>query len=931
MKKLFGLLILLFVAGLTQAQMAVTIKGTVTDSSGNAIQGANLSLISLAASKDTSKTVSKVDGIFSFSNVKTTKFKINASFVGYAAFAKLYSVTESSGIVDIGIIELSRKSKQLDEVIIVANRMVEIKEDTIEFKADSFKLKPDADVEALLKKVPGIQVDANGNVTAFGKSVTKVKVDGKDFFNGDIKTATKELPANIVDAVQVIDDYGDQAAFTGVKDGDPEKIINLKIKKDRNKGYFGRGQAGYGTDDRYTVNGSVNYFNNGRQISLLGNFNNTNTSLFSPPGNPGNMLRNGMPDAGIMNSVTTIMNNGDGGFLQGGQVSNNGISRTNSIGVNFRDDIGKKVSVYGSYSFADKQTVTESSTQQTNIFSTGNIGSSQQSNKIENSSSHRVFFNLEWKIDSFNQLKISPSFSYAASNDATRSDFVYRNAAAVVINNGNSIENYDYELPNFSITALYSHRFKKAGRIFSANLTQGYTTTGQDNDRINNSMVYQGPDSVSLTQNQLILQDNTSPSASARLSYIEPLAKKKSLEFNITYNRSYTDNDKETNLVLASASIKIDSLSNLYENTFTYQRYGVNYRFNEKKYNYSVGLAAQANQMQGESFIDKSSFRNHSFNWFPVARFTYNFSRTRTLNFNYNASVTAPSYSQLQPVYDYSNPQYPVIGNAALSPEFRSSFSSRYNNFNFMSGNLLFANLSFTAIKNKVVTNALSKTGTGVIQETQYGNVNGYYNATAFYYFSKPYKNRKYVVSFTGGSTFTNDISFVNSQKNTGRNLTLTQGLNVDIRIKEWLEIGGGGNFVYNQTRNSISFQSNTDVRTYTVSSNGKVYLPASFVLSFDLNKSFNDGFGVSANPFIINAYIERQVNKKKQFSIRLQGYDLLKQNVNLSRSSSANSIVDTRMNRLQRYFILSLNIKLQKFKGQQPKMQFPSGPPPGS
>lgn len=248
-----------------------------------------------------------------------------------------------------------------------------------------------------------------------------------------------------------------------------------------------------------------------------------------------------------------------------------------------------------------------------------------------------------------------------------------------------------------------------------------------------------------------------------------------------------------------------------------------------------------------------------------------------------------------------------------------------------MSGNLLFANLSFTAIKNKVVTNALSKTGTGVIQETQYGNVNGYYNATAFYYFSKPYKNRKYVVSFTGGSTFTNDISFVNSQKNTGRNLTLTQGLNVDIRIKEWLEIGGGGNFVYNQTRNSISFQSNTDVRTYTVSSNGKVYLPASFVLSFDLNKSFNDGFGVSANPFIINAYIERQVNKKKQFSIRLQGYDLLKQNVNLSRSSSANSIVDTRMNRLQRYFILSLNIKLQKFKGQQPKMQFPSGPPPGS
>jgi Outer membrane protein beta-barrel family/Carboxypeptidase regulatory-like domain len=931
MRKLFALLLFFFLFIFSNAQTDVTIHGTVTDSSGNSIQGATLALVSLTGAKDSSKTVSRANGIFSFSNVKTATFKIHASFIGYAPFTKLFSITESSAVVNIGAIELTRKSKQLEEVIIVANKAVQIKEDTIEFKADSFKLKPDADVEALLKKVPGIQVDVNGNVTAFGKSVTKVKVDGKDFFNGDIKTATKELPANIVDAVQVIDDYGDQAAFTGVKEGDPEKIINLKIKKDRNKGYFGRGQAGYGTDDRYTVNGSVNYFNNGQQISLLGNFNNTNTSLFSPPGNPGNMLRNGMPDAGMMNSVTTIMNNGDGGFLQGGQVSNNGISRTNSLGINFRDDVGKKVSVYGSYSFADKQTVTESSTQQTNIFNTGNISSSQQSYKVENSISHRLFLNVEWRMDSFNQIKISPGFSYARSNSLTSADFMYKNSGGAVINNGNSSENYDYTLPNFSLAALYNHRFKKAGRIFSVNVTQGYTNTDQDNDRVNNSIVYGGTDSLAVTQNQLILQDNTNPSINGRLSYIEPVTKKKSLEFNFTYNRSYTDNDKETSLVQGASSIKIDSLSNLYENTFTYQRYGINYRFNEKKYNYAVGLAAQANQMQGESFIDKSSFRNRSFNWFPVARFTYNFSRTRTLNLNYSAAVTAPAYGQLQPVYDYSNPQYPVIGNAGLSPEFRSTFSSRYNNFNFMSGNLLFANLSFATIKNRVVANAVSKTGTGVIQETRYQNANGYYTATAFFYFSKPYKNRKYVLSLTGGSTLTNDISFVNDQKNTGRNFTCTQGFTVDVRIKEWLEVGGGGNFVYNQTRNSISFQSNTDVRTYTVSSSGKVYLPGSFVINFDLNKSFNDGFGVTANPFIINAWLERQFSKKKQFSIRLQGYDLLKQNVNVSRSSSGNSIVDTRTNRLQRYFILSLNFKLQKFKGQQPKMQFPSGPPPDS
>lgn len=929
MKQVIIIFLFLLAACIAGAQTAVVIQGTVADSTGNAIQGASISFISLVAAKDTSKTVSGADGIFSFRNIQAAKFKISASFVGYAPFTKWVSITESSGIVDIGVIELTRKSKQLEEVIIVANKAVQVKEDTIEFKADSFKLKPDADVEALLKKVPAVQVDANGNVTAFGKSVTRVKVDGKDFFNGDIKTATKELPANIIDAVQVIDDYGDQAAFTGVKEGDPEKIINLKIKKDKNKGYFGRGQAGYGTEDRYTVNGSVNYFNNGQQISLLGNYNNTNTSLFSPPGSPGNMLRNGMPDAGTMNSVTTIMNNGDGGFLQGSQVSNNGISRTSSLGVNFRYDIGKKVSVYGSYSFVDKETITETGTQLVNIFTTGNISNSQQAVKTEQSVNHRLFFNIEWKIDSFNQLKISPSFSHARVTTASLSDFNVKNTAGVAINTGNITEHYQYGLPNFSVTALYNHRFKKAGRVFTANVIQGYTTTDQDDDRVNNSIAYQGTDSVMALQHQLIIQQNTSPSTNARISYIEPLAKRKSLELNVTLNRSYTDNDRQTSLVVGSSTIKIDSLSNLYENTFTYQRYGVNYRFNEKKYNYSVGIAVQANQMKGESFIDKSRFSNHSFNWFPVARFTYNFSKTRTLNFNYSASVTAPAYSQLQPVYDYSNPQYPVLGNAGLSPEFRTAFSSRYNNFNFISGNLLFVSISFTTIKNKVVANALSKTGPGVIQETQYRNADGYYNASSFYHFSRPYKNRKYVVSLTGGSTFTNDISFVNDEKNTSRNLTFTQGFIVDIRIKGWLEVGGGGNFVYNQTRNSIAVQSNTEVRTYTVSSNGKVYLPAGFVFSYDLSKSFNNGFGVSANPFIINAYIERQFSKKKQFAVRLQGYDLLKQNVNVSRSSSANSIVDTRTNRLQRYFMLSLNIKLQKFRGQQPKMQFPSAPPP--
>jgi Outer membrane protein beta-barrel family/Carboxypeptidase regulatory-like domain len=931
----------IFLSATLLAQTGKKVHGIVKDSSQNTLQGASVSLFSFNMQRDTMKTLSNEKGEFVFKNVKANDFKIKVTSVGYADFVKIYHYTDNGDDILIPFVQLSSMAKVLEEVIVTADKTVTIKEDTIEFKADSFKLRPDADVEALLKKIPGVQVDANGNITAYGKSVTKIRVNGKDFFSGDIKTATKELPANIVDLVQVIDDYGDQAAFTGVKDGDPDKIINLKIKKDKNKGYFGRGQIGYGTDERYTVNGSANYFNNNKQISVLANFNNINTSAFSMPGSGSGgisgMMRGGMPDNGTMSSMTTIMNNGDGGFIQSGQASNDGLSRTNSAGINFRDDWGKKISVYGSYTFTDRQTVTLSNSKQTNLFATGNVVNPNNSNKTENKTSHRIFFNTEWRIDSFNQIKISPTFSYSKTNSTTLTDFLFSDNNNVKLNEGTSSDIVNSTQPNISGTILYNHRFGKSGRLFSANLSGGYNTTDEDDDRINNSIFYSPNGGASTNnQHQFITQDNSNPTRSIRFSYIEPITKKKSLEFNYTNSYSLTSNDKQTNLVNNSSSTRLDSLSNIYENTFTYNRIGINYRYNEKKYNYSLGVAAQASEMQGESFISKSSYKKNTFNWFPLARVTYNFSRTRNLSVNYNANISAPSYSQLQPVFDYSNPQYPVIGNPDLKPEFRNSFSARYSNFDFTSGNMLFSNISYSFTKDKVVTNSINSFGNGgggntngAIQETQYLNADDYYTASGFYNFSKPFQNRKYTLTFNGNLNYTNNVSFINTQKNIGKNFVGSQGLNVDVRLSDWLDLGAGANFTYNQTKNSLTPRANTEVRTYTISSNGKIYLPAKFVLNYDLNKSFNSGYGVSANPFIINGYLERQFSKSNQLSVRLQAFDLLNQNTSISRTVSANSITDTRTNRLGQYFMLSFNFRLQKFKGQQPKTQFPSGPPP--
>ncbi|MET0635165.1 MAG: outer membrane beta-barrel protein [Chitinophagaceae bacterium] len=379
----------------------------------------------------------------------------------------------------------------------------------------------------------------------------------------------------------------------------------------------------------------------------------------------------------------------------------------------------------------------------------------------------------------------------------------------------------------------------------------------------------------------------------------------------------------------------LDSLSNIYENIFTYNRFAVNYRVNEKKYNYSIGIAAQTSEMKGESFFTKSNFKETTFNWIPLARFTYNFSRTRSLSVNYQGNVSAPSYSQLQPVYDYSNPQYPVIGNPSLKPEFKNSLSARYNNFDFMSGNVLFSNISYSFSKDRVSSNSIDKSGngnggsSGAIQETRYLNADGFYNASGFYTFSRPFQQRKFTLTLNGNLNYTNDISFINSRKNTGKNFVGTQGVNFDVRLNDWLEMGAGGNYTYNTTNNSLTPQANTEVRSYTLSSNGKIHFPAGIVLNYDLNKTFNNGYGVSANPFIINGYLERQFSKNNKYSIRLQAYDLLNQNTSISRTVNANSITDTRTNRLGQYFMLSFNFRLQKFKGKQPKIQFPSGPPP--
>jgi hypothetical protein len=940
MRKLSITFLVIFLSLVSNAQ----VKGTLIDSATKKpVDRAVVGLVIKSSPADTIYAFADEKGQFRFDPVPTSNFSILIRNMGYRPVAKFVPVNKAEKTIDLGNIILVDQAKLLSEVVVEAAPIV-VKEDTIEYNASSFKVKEGAVVEDLLKKLPGVTVDKDGNVTAQGKAVSRVKVNGKDFFGGDVKTATKELPANIVDKIQIIDDYGDQATVSGIKDGDPDKVMNIQIKKDKNKGFFGRATAGYGTQERYQASFNGNYFNNDRQISVVANSNNTNTSLFnfSGGGNRGatSMMRSGMSAMSDMGGMGG-MNNMNPGAFSGGNSS--GISTTNSFGFNYRDQWSKRISVYGSYSYNHKNTNQEQNSFETN--NTTGFYNNQDLNSTTIGNSHRFTFNFEYQIDSFNYLKISPSFNYSGSDANSKTVFNYTKISDGSKGTDGSNKNLtDSKAPNIAATILFNHRFRKRGRNFSTSINLGTSENNSDQDITNLSYRYTPPFIGAANTFQFVDQENRNRNYGIRFTYSEPINKYRSLDFSYSHNFSYARNDRKYyNVDSASQAKTLNSfLSNDYENEFYNNRIGVSMRTTKKKYNYTLGISVQPVNLQGNSITKDSAYKTiKRANVFPIGRFTYNFSRTKTLNAAYNGNATQPSFSQLQPVQDLTNQQSASVGNPNLKPSINHNLNLSYNNFNFISGKVIFTNLTFSTIRNQIVNKTAKRDNAGsTISIPQ--NVNGYYNLLGFYAYSRPYKNRKYVITLNGSVNYNHNINLTDSvlitgpntmvqnlnlNKINGNNWILSQGFNFEFNYKEILELGTGISYSINDNKyksadgKTLSGFQNTSSNAWTFSSNMNLNITKTLVLKYDFDYTINAGLAssVSRNLAIMNAYLEKQLFKKKNGLVRLAAYDLFKQNSNVSRNVSGNSIYDTRTNRLTRYFMLSFTWRLQRFQGQRP------------
>jgi hypothetical protein len=933
------------------AQTPRSLSGTVVDTTKLTLPGSNIKLRTDLG--DSTITIADADGKFNFPSVKGTKITLTISSIGYEGLIKHYTLQDDGKAVVLNPIVLKSATKQLGVVTIVGVNPIVFKEDTVQYSVSAYKVRENAPIEDVLKKIPGVDVAADGTVSSQGKQITKVRVNGKDFFGGDVQSATKNLPADVIESVQIVDDYGDQANLTGVKTGEPNKILNFTIRKDKNYGYFGQATAGDGSDllpkepgvtnaNRYI--GLLNFFKfkGDQQISVLGNLNNTNVNTFSYGSATGGAAGGGGFGGG---------GGGRGNALRGGSTGSttnaSGITNARSIGLNFRDQWGKNLSVYGSYSFSNNTTFTNSTTLQTNS-SANPSTSTQKSQETSTPTNHRFNFNLEWKPDTLNYLKVTPTFNYTGTDvNSVDNQSLIRNGVTNLAYKSTTISTST--APNYGLTGFFNHRFKNSRR----NLNIGFNASTNKNNAYDNPINDYTVGAPTAPENQVIYTDSRTHTYGVNVSYQEPLGKVSFLELNYAFNHNFTSSDKETDTLYTpnpDLYHKYDLLSNNYNYTFTTNRFGLNYRIVEKKYNLTLGVGGQPSKLDGINLMNNVSTSVSTFNIIPAASFNYNFSRSQSLRFNYNGSSNQPAFNQLQPVTDFSNALYPVQGNPNLKPEFANNVSLRYNAFSFQTGNIFLVGLNYTQTDHKIVQNIVSypqKFDAATLaanpslknyQNTtllKYLNSDGYYTAGANFLYSKPWSERKYTLIFGGQVNYTNNIGFSQTvdslnntspiEKNIAKTLTVAPQLRFRMNVTDVIDAEVFSRLSLNKTNNSLNTpltNQNTNIRSLDLGINGKNYVWKDWTLSYDYTKTLNYGYSSSINvknPNIFNTYVERRFLKDHRGTLRFAAYDLFNENTGFSTVTNGSTVTQTNVNRLGRYYLLTFTFRLQKFSGKTP------------
>jgi Outer membrane protein beta-barrel family/Carboxypeptidase regulatory-like domain len=911
------------------AQHDGSVRGRLEDTiSHSPISDATVTVLDIRDSSLVDFTRSKSSGYFQVSGLKRGKYRLLVTHIGYRPVSRFFFISELVEDPDLGIIAPDNKASLLDAVTVEQEAApVSIRHDTIEFNAGSFKTKPDAVVEDLLKKLPGVQVDKNGVIKANGEEVKKVLVDGKEFFGSDPKIASKNLPADAVDKVQVFDKKSDQSQFTGFDDGNSQKTINLTIKKDKKHGIFGKVAGGTGMDlpkgnDRFEDKFNINQFRDGRQLSVLGMVNNTNKQGFSFQDVLG--FNGGMAGPGSSRGIGMGSNPFNSGIpIQGLTDNNQAITTTTAGGLNFNDEWPHHTEVSGSYFYNGTDDAINLKDARQYLAPDNSYTQDQASSGRRHDENHRFTFIADHRIDSLNSMKFTSSLisqsSYSLSNVIDTSRGLVGGA---LLNEGFSNTAADATGYEENANVLFRHRFEKRGRTLSANFSLGLNGTTGGGKLYSVNRYYQGVSMISTDSlNQVYELPGTGSSYGASLVYTEPLSKKTLLEFNASFYQSHSNSDKRSfdadsagKFTLPDAPLTTD-----FKNTYTYEREGIQLRNQQRKINFAVG----ANLQQAISrnhfgyMAGDSSFRQSFLNVLPNANLEYDFNRYRNLRLYYNTHTTPPGVQQLQPVPDNSDPLNIRLGNPRLRQEYYHSLRLSYLSFDPFRRTSFFAAVNYNGIHDRIVNEAeLASTG---VQVSMPVNLGGLFRMNGNLSWEFPLRLLKSNLNLNSSALYDHSAGLVNSVRNNSNNWTLSQGADLNFLSGESLDITVGVKADYNDVRYSLQPGQNQVYWTedYTVDFNW--YLRNRFSIASDLDYTHRSGLpaGYNSSPFIWNAGLAEKLFNNKKGTIRLQVFDMLSQNTGFSRSTSQNYIEDISYRVLNRYWLLSFSYNISRFAGK--------------
>jgi hypothetical protein len=933
MKYTITFLLTTFFAFTAQAQQT-SITGKLLDTVGKQkLESASISLFESGDSTLEQFTLSKLDGSFELKNVPVGAYFLQIVFQGFSTYTKRININKDEPIIRLGNIHLKQQIENLNEVT-VTQTPITIKKDTVEYNAGSFKTKPNALAEDLLKKMPGLQVDKDGTVKAQGEQVQRVLVDGKRFFGDDPKMATKNLPSDVIDKIQVFDALSDQSVFSGFDDGNRTKTINIITKKDKRKGWFGKGSAGLGTDGDQLLNDhSINLsnFNNGRQITFTGQGNNVNKQNFSVQDVLGTLSSSGGSTRGFGGGGGGRNGGGMMSVIQSllGSSSGGGIVNTWSGGLNYSDDLGgpnKRDELNGS-GFYNNQKTNRTQNSYTENLTSGQPDSSIFSNQFQSSTTHnkngRFNFNIEKQLDSAgnNSFVFRPNISFQNTIKSSQSNSNSTKSKTLPLNNSDAStasENTGY---NGNIDFTFRHRFKKKGRTFSVNGTLGRNDNDATGSNYSITDYYKNGVLKNIdTINQNYISNISTKSYGTTLSYTEPIGKFSQIE--VAYNHNYQQVESDKNTLAYDAIVKgyatiVSNLTNSFRNTYKSDRGTLSYRLSKTKFNLTIGNGIQWGNLNSINRTTGNIIIQDYVNIFPTANFNYMFSKTKNLRFNYSGRTSQPSVSQLQPVLDNSDPLNIKIGNPELKQKFTNNFRLFYNSFNILSQKVFFATVNATFVSNDI-QNSIFVAGNGV-QITQPINLDGTYNLIGYVNYGFPLRKPKSNLNFGVNYNRSQSQGLVNNMSNYNRNTTVGGNVIWTTNLKEKWDINFTSNTTYNIARYTLQPDQDADYFSQYLSTEITYYTKSGWSFATDFDYTYNGGRSNGYNTSIplLNASIAKQVFKNKAGEIKFYLFDLLNQNQSVTRSVSSNYIQDVQTKVLTKYFVVSFTYNLRKFKGQ--------------